>query len=200
MNSTHLDQSATSVSRREAVRRLAIVGTGLTVGLSTGCTPVRIGLGVYPRSYDTNPEIRDRVLRAFAATVIPGVEETAPDLIRVFEDDYYPLARYTGYFVCDLCERSSRLFDMKLFSDLKPDQRVAVVQRALSSHKVVRQLYEGAIFLTQISCYAGIYDDRKGCELIDFHGASGFVPLADQTYPSQERYLASSLTADGNYA
>lgn len=202
MDSTQASNPASSVSRREAVRRLAVVGTGLSIGLAAGCTPVKIGLGLHASSFDTNPEIGDRVLKAFVSTVIPGVDEKSPNLIRVFEDDYYPLARFRGALIADLCERADRLFDMKLFSWLDAEQRTEVVQNALSSQSVTRQLYEGAIFLTQISCYAGIYDEKGGCELIDFPGAYMYKPLspADRTYPSPERYLARSLTTDGNYA
>lgn len=199
MDSTQASHAASAVSRREVVRRLAVVGTGLSVGLAAGCTPIKIGLGIHARSFDTNLEIGDRVLRAFVSTVIPGADEKAPDLIRVFEDDYYPLARFRGALIADLCERADRLFDMKLFSWLDAEQRTEVVQNALSSQSVTRQLYEGAIFLAQISFYAGIYDAAGGCELIEFPGA-GYIDFADQTYPSPERYLATSLTVEGNYA
>jgi len=176
------------------------VGAGLSVGFAAGCTPIKIGLGVYPSSYDTNLEIGEQVLRAFVTTVIPGIPATTPNLIRVFTDEDYPLAPYRGYLIADLCKRADKLFDMKLFNWLDAEQRTQVIQNALSSHKVHRQLYEGAIFLTQISCYAGIYDNAAGCELIDFHGSTGLLSAADQTYPHPERYLARSLTADGNYA
>ena len=199
MESTRTRQSASIVSRREVVRRLAVVGTGLSVGFAAGCTPIKIGLHVHASSFDTNLEIGERVLRAFVSTVIPGVDESSPHLIRVFEDDYYPFAEYRGDLIADLCKRSDRLFDMKLFSYLDAEQRTQVVQNALSSHNVIRQLYEGAIFLAQVSCYAGIYDAAGGCDLIDFHGA-GFINFADQTYSSPERYLAGSLTTNGNYA
>ncbi len=200
MSSTHTPQSAPNVSRREAVRRMAVVGAGLTAGLAAGCTPLRIGLAMYPHRYDSDLDIGNRVLRAFVTTVIPGVRDTIPDLIRVYEDDYYPLTPYRGYLIYDLCERADRLFNTKLFSDLDAGQRIGVLQDALSADKTTRRLYEGAIFLAQISCYAGIYDDAGGCELIDFQGTSGILPLAEQTYPAPERYFARRLTADGNYA
>jgi len=200
MESTQAFKPVSNVSRREVVRRLAVVGTGLSVGFAAGCTPMKIGLHAHASSFDTNQEIGERVLRAFVSTVIPGVDEESPHLIRVFEDDYYPLAEYRGDLIADLCERSDKLYDMKLFSWLDAKQRTHVIQNALSSQDVIRQLYEGAIFLAQISCYAGIYDDRGGCEVIDFPGAYSLVPLAQQTYPSPERYLARSLTVHGNYA
>ena len=200
MDSTQTRHSASTVSRREVIRRLAVVGTGLSIGLAAGCTPIKIGLGVYPSSYDTNLEIGEQVLRAFVTTVIPGIPATTPNLIRVFMDEDYPLAPYRGYLIADLCKRADKLFDMKLFNWLDAEQRTQVIQNALSSHKVHRQLYEGAIFLTQISCYAGIYDAEGGCEFIDFPGANSLLKPSQQTYPDPERYFAHRLTADGNYA
>lgn len=200
MDSSQTHRPPLILSRREAMRHLAILASGLTVGLSAGCTPLKIGLKAYPRRFDTDPEVRDRVLRAFATTVIPGVPADAPDLVRVLEDENYPLAEYCGYLVADLCERSDRLFDTPLFSGLADAQRREVVQNALNAHSTTRRVYEGAIFLTQIACYAGIYDDTAGCALIDFRGSAGFVPFPEQTYPNPERYLARSLTVDGNYA
>lgn len=200
MDSTRTHQAPRNLTRREAMRHMAIIASGLTASLSVGCTPLKIGFGAYPRRFDTDREIRDRVLRAFATTVIPGAPADAPNLIRVLEDENYPLARFCGYLVADLCERSDRLFNYPLFSGLDATQRVAVVQNALGAHSTTRQVYEGAIFLTQIAFYAGIYDDTKGCELIDFRGSTGFVPFNEQTYPHPERYLARSLTVDGNYA
>jgi hypothetical protein len=179
---------------------MAIIASGLSFGLSTGCTPLKIGLGMHPRRFDTDMDLRDRVLRAFVTTVIPGAPADAPNLVRVFEDENYPLARFCGSLVSDLCERGDRLFNNPLFSSLTAEQRTEVIQNALGAQSAMRQLYEGAIFLSQISCYAGIYDDAGGCELIGFRGSAGFVPFADQTYPDPERYLARSLTVNGNYA
>ncbi len=192
--------TAVHLTRREALRRMAIVSAGLSVGLTVGCTPLRIGLGMYPGKYDSDTRIGDRVLRAFVAAVIPGAPEHAPNLVRVYKDDFYPLAPYRGYLVYDLCERSDRLFGAWRFSDLGAVPRVRVIQDALDADKTTRRLYEGGIFLAQISFYAGIYDDAAGCELIDFDGASRLVPLAEQTYPHPEDHFAACLTPDGNYA
>jgi len=193
------DRARSRGARRTRWNRSRHVRTGLSVGLAAGCTPLKIGLGIHAPRYDNDPLIGDEVLQAFVATVIPGAPVSDPNLIRVFEDDYYPLARFRGALIADLCQRSDRMFNMKMFSWLNAEQRTQVIQNAISSQSVTRQLYEGAIFLTQISCYAGIYDASGGCELIDFPG-KGFIDLADQTYPAAERYLASSLTSSGNYA
>ena len=64
MGSTQASQAATTVSRREVIRRLAVLGTGLSVGLAAGCTPVKIGLGIHAPRYDTDPLIGDEVLQS----------------------------------------------------------------------------------------------------------------------------------------
>ena len=197
----HADtRAAVQLTRREALRRMAIVAAGLSAGLTVGCTPLRIGFGMYPGKYDSDSRIGDRVLRAFVGTVIPGAPEDAPNLIRVYKDDFYPLTQYRGYLVYDLCERSDRLFGAWRFSDLEAELRVRVIQDALDADKTTRRLYEGGIFLAQISFYAGVYDDAAGCELIDFDGGSRLLPLAEQTYPDPEGHFAACLTLDGNYA
>lgn len=200
MNRHTESQAAVQLTRREALHRMAIVTAGLSVGLTVGCTPLRIGLRMYPGKYDSDSRVGDRVLRAFVVTVIPGAPEDAPSLIRVYKDDFFPLTPYRGYLVYDLCERSDRLFGARRFSDLEPELRVRVIQDALNADKTTRRLYEGAIFLAQISFYAGVYDDAAGCELIDFDGASRLLPLAEQTYPNPEGYFDARLTPDGNYA
>jgi hypothetical protein len=75
-----------------------------------------------------------------------------------------------------------------------------VIQDGLDAGGVTRRLYTGAVFLTQIATYAGIYDEDRGCELIDFGGRNRGFPGSTLTYPDQGRFLAEGITGDGNYA
>jgi len=61
-------------------------------------------------------------------------------------------------------------------------------------------LYHGAILLTQIGYYGGIYDDRAGCPLIDFPGRYSIQPQDRIVYTDPERFFAKQRTADGNPA
>jgi len=62
----------------------------------------------------------------------------------------------------------------------------------------VEKLYTGAIFLLQLSYYAGIYDDAAGCPLIHYSGAYRFRGFDAITHPDPERYFAAVATRDGN--
>ena len=182
------------IPRRAALRSLSLVALGAVAA----CTPLRIVLDRHPRILDEDASLEDRVVRAFLVTVIPGVDADAPDAIRPFHDRAYPFARYAKFLAGDLCRRAAARGDS--FEHLPRDQRVAVIQEGLAADGTTRKLYAGAIYLAQVATYAGIYDDRAGCPLIGFEGGYHVRPLAEITYPDQDRFLSVSLTCAGNYA
>jgi len=184
------------ISRRTALRSLGL----LALGASVGCTPLRVVLDKHPRALDDDGTLEDRVLRAFLATVIPGIDAGAPDAIRVFHDPAYPFAKYAKFFAGDLCRRAARRSSGCTFDELSPADRTAVVQEGLTADGTTRKLYGGAIYLIQIATYSGIYDDRGGCPLIDFDGGYHFRPRSENTYPDPDSFLASAVTASGNHA
>lgn len=185
-----------SITRRAALRTLGLVA----LGASVGCTPLRVVLDRHPRALDDDADLEDRVLRAFLATVIPGVAADAADAIRVFHDPAYPFAKYAKFFAGDLCRRAANRSGGRTFDALSPAERTAVVQEGLAADGTTRKLYGGAIYLIQIATYAGIYDDRGGCPLIGFEGGYHFRPRTEITYPEPDQFLAAALTAAGNYA
>jgi hypothetical protein len=184
------------LSRRAVLKRLGLAAAGLAFG----CTPFRIVLRVYPSDFDDDGALVDRVMRAFVTTVVPGAPVDSPNLTRVFADEWFPFASYRSFFASDLCRRSLERHGTSRFETLSPAQRTQVVHSGLSADSTTRKLYNGAIFLAQLSCYAGIYDDDAGCALISFEGRFRVVPLEDQTYPNPEDFLPRERTADGNYA
>jgi hypothetical protein len=184
----------TSIARREALRRLGV----LTAGLASACTPLRIVLHDYPSAFD-GEEASDRVLRAFVLTVIPEADARDPNLLRAFRDPDLRFAPYRGFFVSDLCQRSAARTG-ESFDRLNQAERLAVVQEGLGADATTARLYTGAILVAQASYYGGIYDDTRGCALIEFEGAYQFRGLAAITYPDPERFLSWPLTADGNCA
>ncbi len=145
------------------VSRRAAIGTlfAFAAGTASACTPLRMALQIYPGDFDDRPQRVDRILRAFATTVVPDTPPDDPDLVRAFHDDDYPLAKYRNYFVADLCKTSEKLFGTDRFERLNLAQRTRVMDHRQKSGGVTTQLYSGAILLTQITCYAGIYDDAK---------------------------------------
>lgn len=186
------------LSRRVALQQLGLAAMAAFAG---GCAPLRIALRLYPQEVERDRRAALRVLSAFAEAVIPGAPREDPSLTRVFLDDYYPFAPYCSYFVWDLGQRSARLFGGRRYADLDLESRTRVIEDGLANgDRTTARLYDAAIFLAQIAFYAGIYDDERGCHLIDFEGASELLPLQAQTYAHSSRFLAAEATADGNPA
>jgi hypothetical protein len=163
---------------------------------AAGCTPVRYVLHLYPDTFD-GTDAGDRVLSAFARTVVPGIREDDANVYRALKDPDLPFHRYAGFLAADLDARA-RAAHGRRFVQLGLRQRTAVVERALEEGGTVGQLHSGAIFLTQVACYAGIYDAERGCPLIDFDGCYEFRGLGATTFPNPGDYLADGATPDGN--
>ncbi len=186
------------VSRREAVRLLGI----LTAGLAWGCAPMHHLVNRHATMAARDDWLQEQVLRAFVATVIPGVDIASPDLVRVFyerDELYANLVRCRAVLVGDLCRRSERFFGTAAFQLLDASHRTQVVQTALQSDLVTRRLYCAAIWVSQLAVYASIFDDAGGCELIDFQVRYRPRPVTEITYPEPGRLLARAITSDGNY-
>lgn len=183
------------ITRRQLLQQL---GT-LAAGLAVGCTPMRVLVNAYPQAFDDDLTLRDRVLQAFVTTVIPGAPADDPDLARALTDPDYPFAPFAGFLAADLSRRARARFG-DAFERLDPAARTAIVAEGLVVDATSRKLYNGAITLTQIAFYAGIYDARKGCALIGFEGGYHYHPLEEIAYPDPTRFLGDALTTDGNYA
>ncbi len=184
-----------TVTRRAALRQLGV----LLAGFGAACTPARILLKAYPQEFEENPEAADRALRAFAGTVIPGAPTDDPNLVRVYHDPFFRFAPYASFFIADLCQRSAGMYGAPRFDDLGEAERTRVIQAGLDADATTRKLYTGAIFLAQLSFYAGVFDDERGCPLIDFEGRYRLRPLAELSYPNPGKYLASEKTINGNF-
>lgn len=184
-----------SVSRKVFLREFTLlVGAAIA-----GCSPVRILLHDYPSRYDRSGGERDRIFAAFTLAVIPGADPGDPNLIRIFSDGYYPFAAYGGFFAADLDTRSAVLAGSR-FADITPAQRTAVIEEGLADDDTTARLYRGAVLLAQVAIYGGVYDDARGCPLIDFHGRDGWRYAGDGTVPDLALQLADESTTNGNYA
>jgi hypothetical protein len=139
------------------------------------------------------------VLRAFALTVIPAAPPDDPHLTRAFTDPDLPFAPYAAFFASDLARRAGNRFGAP-FDRVGLPERGAVIREALAADGTTQKLYGSAILLAQVACYAGIYDDKRGCGLIGFEGGYHWHPLAAITHPEPARFLPDALTADGNYS
>jgi len=180
--------------RRDAVRYL----TWILAGAATqACTPLRIVTRSFPAEFKNDPALVGETLRAFVAAVIPGVESGAADPARALLDRRYPFAKYAPFFASDLAARSRRLFGTAEFASLALAQRTGVIADGLAADGTTRKLYRGAIYLTQVSIYAGIYDDDAGCPLIAFAGRYRGGP---NSYDDAVSYLPAPRTSSGNCA
>lgn len=184
-------------NRRAFIKSLALI-SGL---FYSACSDIRILLGLYPDKYNEDKNLIERVLASFAATVIPGADERDENLIKIFSDEFYPFHKFCGFFVYDLCTRSKDLFDEEKFYNLNQKKRSEVISNGLKDNDGgnVARLYEFAIYMTQVSFYAGIYDDGKGCSLIGFKGRNTGYLSSEMIYAESNFYLAPEITNDGNF-
>lgn len=185
------------ISRRRALGWLGFLGGGLLI---EGCTPAKLALNWVPAEFGDNPERTSAVLSAFADAVIPGVDPRVADLTRPLYDVRFPLHPHLEYLAADLCARSKHRFGGKEFQRLSRGDRDRVIADGLSSDRTTCRLYSGAIMLTQIGYYAGIYDDDAGCETIEWDGRFRVRPLDELTYPDPSSYLAEEIGRLGSHA
>lgn len=178
-----------SLTRRQVLAVLAGAGT-IALG---GCAPLARFAVPRPRISEL-----DRVLQSFVATVVPGSGDS-PDLIRAFADPFYSFAEWRPWLGADLCRRASRC-GQPSFDLLPPSQRTGIIAAGLTGDPVTQRVYTGAVFLAQISAYIPLYDERGPSPLLKYDGPHRFRGLAAVTYPNPERFLAASLTCDGNWA
>lgn len=188
-----------NMTRRQALRRVGLLGAGLGLGMATGCTPLKILFHAYPRRFDEDEPLVDRTLAAFAEAILPGTDRDSLELARPLSDERFELASYRNYLAADLADRSRRLYGTGAFEKLGLAERERVVSEALDADGTTCKLYSGAIFLTQIAYFAGIYDDDGGCPLIDFDGRYRLRPLDELTYPDPDTYLTQAAMRSARY-
>jgi hypothetical protein len=188
---------AAMLTRRQALRTLGVVVGGVALG---SCTPAKIIFRAYPREFDESPELTEKTLRSFVTTVIPGASSDDPNLAQVYFDEDYPFAPYSAFLASDLCARARDDYGVGRFDLLDEGQRTQVIRGALRHDATTGRLYAGAIFLAQISFYAGIYNDEQGCQLIGFPGGNRGPTPSELGYPSPQNYLAHETTVSGSPA
>lgn len=181
-------------NRRDFITKMAI----LSGAVLASCTPLKVIFKNYPEEYDIDDTTKSNNLKAFVITVIPGADINDKNLCRIFNDSFYGFDQYCGFFVSDLCTRSEKMYGKKSFCDLTADQRTDVILSGLEADATLNKIYSAAIFMSQVSYYSSVYDDERGCELIEFNGNSSFE-YSELSYKNPKLYLASEVTVDGNY-
>jgi hypothetical protein len=159
---------------------------------------IRMVLRIFPHKYCKDNLMKEKILRAFVSTIIPGSDQNEESLVRMYVDDYYPFHTYCGYFVFDLNKRSRKLFAKREFVSLTFDERTQVVQNALNGRELTRRLYKGAILMAQVSYYGAVYDEERGCPLIDFPGRNEGYSREETTYSFSSIFFDRELSFDGH--
>lgn len=158
---------------------------------------IQMSLKIFPHEYFKNDKLKEKILRAFVTTIIPGADEKDENLIKMYNDKYYPFNIYCSYFVFDLNRRSQKLFNNKDFFELSLWEKTKVVQNALSGKELSRRLYKGAILMAQVSYYGAVYNEDSGCPLINFPGNNEGYTKEEVTYSFAGYYFDNELSIDG---
>ncbi|HEX9692772.1 MAG TPA: hypothetical protein VGA22_11790 [Gemmatimonadales bacterium] len=183
------------ITRRRAVAQLSLVGA---CGALAACTPLRIVLRWYPEDFQSDPELVRGVLAGFADAVVPSDGNHAHAVAAAYQDARFPLAKYAPFLASDLTRRAYATGRETPFERLTRSERTRIIEDALRVGGVTARLYGGAIFLTQIVFYAGLWCEDGSCTEIDFGGPYRFEGLAAVTYPNPQAFLPTPLSANGN--
>lgn len=187
-------RAASGIPRRDFLRLAA------GAGLATACTPVRIGLKLYPPDFDEHPELVEETLRAFVLAVVPGMPSDDPNLTRVFYDELFRLAEHRAWLAYDLCRRAGNDSGERRFAALPLSARERVIAGALSAGGVTTRLYTAAIYVTQITVFSSVYDDSSGCPLWNYDGPFQIERLASVHDPNLDDFRAITAAGSGNPA
>lgn len=169
-----------------------------SAGFASACTPLQIGLKIYPRDFKENTQLVDETLRAFVLTVVPGMPKDDPNLIRVFHDELFRVDTHRGWLAFDLCDRARDLTGEPRFVALEYADRERVISAALAAGGVTKRLYTAAIYVSQIAIYAGIYDDDAGCPVWSFDGGFRIEELAALPDPPPDTLHRMESAGGGN--
>ncbi len=186
-------------TRGEILRRdfLRIV---IGAGVASACTPVRIGLKLYPRDFDEHPELVEETLRAFVLAIVPGMRTDDPNLTRALDDELFRLEEHREWLAYDLCRRAGDYAGDRHFASLPLADRARVISGALESGGVTKRLYTAAIYVTQIAVYASVYDDERGCPLWGYEGPFRIERLAGVKDPHLDEFRSITAAGSGNPA
>lgn len=185
------------LSRRNFIKIMSV----MSAAIFSSCSDIRMLFNLVPDKYKDDRDLIERTLRSFAVTVIPGANEDDINLIKIYTDEFYPFHKFCNYFVYDLCKRSKYLYGEENFYNLSSKKRNYVIKNATGNGEDADtiRLYEFAVFVTQVSFYGGIYDDGKGCALIEFKGNRSGNKPEEKYYPDNSFYLAREITKEGNF-
>jgi hypothetical protein len=171
-------------TRREALAALTFIS------LASSCTPVKILFA----DKNTEDNDHDRTIRAFMETIVPGISVDSPNLSDIFDDPYYPFSPYKEIFAEDLDRSSFRDYKVQHFYNLGLNKRALLLERKFSKRGITKQIYFGALWLSQLSVYTGINNPDGACDIIDFECKDSKTA----SYSAPLSYLGKPATLNGN--
>ena len=185
------------LSRRRAIALLGMAAAGLA---APGCLVLDRVLSRYRVMLRDNRRVEEAVYRGFVDAVIPGLDARtydSPNLVRVFFDEDLPFADFHLDMSAHLCKSAAKHCDDWRYHTLDPERRREVIRRGIESGGLVQRLYEGTVFITQVATYANIYDDSRGCRLIDYEGTSGMLDWGRMSYADLPGRYAADIRCPG---
>jgi choline dehydrogenase-like flavoprotein len=103
--SSHALDPYFDASRRRTLPALLVASAARLAS----CTPVRIGLGAYPKDFKSDAAgCREATLAAFASVVVPGLT-SATAAVGMMLDPWYGVASYAGYLASEQLLAAGRL-------------------------------------------------------------------------------------------
>ena len=182
------------VSRRAMLGRVgaAMLGAAAT----TACSPSFIARALYPEADHLRGDAVDRGLAAFVGTVLPGCEDAAA-IARLFADPLLRIAPLRGVLVAEL-DRRARNRCAQVFERLDLAERTAAIQDGLAAGGISEKVLTGAIYLSQVAYFGGLWNSTSACPTIGFDGPYHYDGPGALTYPDPLTFFAVAITADGN--
>ena len=116
---------------------------------------------------------------------------------RLLSESTLPFAPYHLDLSAHLCQSGRKYVDEWRFHLLSPSERRRVIQHGLDGGRLVRRLYAAAVFIAQVGTFAGIYDDDRGCSLIEYPGRNQLLNWSRMSYQDLPDLYAADATCPG---
>ena len=142
---------------------------------------------------------REKTLLAFIDAVVPDCDIHNLNNLTGFYDATLPMAKYLRILVFRINRLTRKLGYKKRFHLLTRDERADIIQFGYHHSKLDHELIHGAIYLSQITVYGGVFNQNSNADFIGFEGSASIEPDINIWHYSDMEGLESPMTANGNY-
>ena len=140
-----------------------------------------------------------KILLAFMEAVVPGCDINNANNLTGFYDSTLPLAKYVRVLVFRIKRMTKKAGYKKSFYNLSVVDREKIIQYGYNNSTLDRELFHGAIYLSQVTLYGGIFNKNSNADFIGFEGASSSAPNTDLWHYADMEGQESPMTENGNY-